>query len=57
MMTKHRKTLLMNIIRVALNSLRSLGVGYIDIEHTDEIHYKIDDKVFVITVKDGDTNG
>ena len=52
-MTEHRKALLMNRIRYALDNLRSEGVGYIDIEYTDEIHYMIDGKVFVIEVKDG----
>ncbi len=56
-MTEHRKTLLMNRIRDALDSLRCEGVGYIDLEYVGEIHYIIDDKVFVITVKDGDGNG
>ena len=57
MMYGHRKTLLMNRIRTALEQLQREGVGYIDLEHTDEIHYMIDGKVFVVVVKDGDGNG
>lgn len=53
-MTEHRKALLMNRIRNALDSLRSEGVGYIDLEYTNEIHYMIDGKVFVVCVKDGE---
>jgi hypothetical protein len=57
MMTEHRKALLMNRIRYALDALQREGVGYIDLEETDKIHYMIDGKVFVVEVKDGDTNG
>lgn len=54
-MTNHRKTLLMILIRAALEQLQRVGVGYIDLEHTDEIHYMIDGKVVVVELKDGDT--
>lgn len=59
-MNEHRKALLMNVIRIALDSLRKIGVGYIDAEYTDEIHYMIDGEVFVVEVfvaeaKDGGT--
>lgn len=53
-MDEHRKALLMNAIRITLDSLRKIGVGYIDAEYTNEIHYMIDGKVFVVEVKDGD---
>ena len=56
-MTDHRKTLIMKYVRNALDMLQRKGVGYVDLEHTDEIHYTIDGKVFVVSVKDGDTNG
>lgn len=53
-MTDHRKTLIMNYIRNALAMLQREGVGYVDLEHTNEIHYMIDGGVFVVLVKDGD---
>lgn len=54
-MANHRKTLLMNRIRTALEQLQREGVGYIDLESIDGIHYMIDGTVFVVEVKDGDT--
>ena len=57
MMTDHRKTLLMNRIRTALEQLQREGVGYIDVEYTDEIHYMFDGKVIVVGVKEVDGNG
>ena len=57
MMTDHRKTLLMNRVRTALEQLQREGVGYIDVEHTDEIHYMFDGEVLVVGVKEDDGNG
>lgn len=51
-MTEHRKNLIVNVLRVSLDALRKIGVGYIDLEQTDEIRYMIDGKVFVISVKE-----
>ena len=53
-MTEHRKTLIMNRIRDALEQLRCEGIGYIDLEYTNQIHYSIDGKVFVVEIKDGE---
>ena len=57
MMYGHRKTLLMNRIRTALEQFQREGVGYIDVEYTDEIHYMFDGKVLVVGVKEADGNG
>ena len=56
-MVEHRKNLIMNLVRDTLEKLRATGVGYIDAEYTNEIHYMIDGKVLVIEIKDGDGNG
>ena len=48
----HIMNLLMNTLRNAVESLSRSGVGYIDLEQTGEIYYCIDDKRFLIQVKD-----
>jgi len=60
MLTDHRKALLMNRIRTALEQLQREGVGYIDTEYATVFHYRIDGVLFVIDVsarKDADCNG
>lgn len=44
--------LLFNEIEKTLDNLSKSGVGFIDIERTDELEYQIDCRHFVITIKE-----
>lgn len=46
----HLETLIMNIIREELEKLQWSGVGYIDSEEINDIKYKIDGNLIVVTV-------
>ena len=47
-------TLITNEIRNTLESLSRKGVGFINLETTDEIQYQIDNRIFDITVREKD---
>lgn len=48
----HLETLLMNEIRKLLEQMQRNNIGYIDGESSNEIYYKIDDRIFRIRIKE-----
>lgn len=59
MANEHIKAFLMYEIDKRLSELQRRGVGYIDSEGTCYINYKIDDTVYVISIREqkGDYDG
>lgn len=52
----HLETLLMSEIRKPLEQMQRNSIGYIDAESSDEIYYKIDERIFRIKVREVDSN-
>ena len=53
----HLETLLMNEVRKPLEQMERNHVGYIDGETENKIYYKIDERAFVIEIKEVDEMG
>lgn len=51
------ETLLMNEIRKPLEQMQRNNIGYIDGETSNEIYYKIDERIFRIRIKEVDSTG
>lgn len=52
----HLETWLMNEIRKPLEQMQRNNVGYIDAESSDEIYYKIDERIFRIKICEVDSD-
>lgn len=52
----HLETLLMSEIRKPLEQMQRNSIGYIDTESSDEIYYKIDERIFRIKISEVDSN-
>lgn len=53
----HLEALLMNEVRTLLEVLENRGIGYIDKEQSNAIHYKIDGHTIRIRVDDVTSEG
>jgi len=52
----HLETLLINGIRKPLEQMQHNSIGYIDYESSNEIYYKIDDRIFCIKINEFDSD-
>lgn len=52
----HLETLLMSEIRKSLEQMQRKSIGYIDAESSDEIFYKIDERIFRIKINEVDSD-
>lgn len=50
------RNLLMGEIRKPLEQMQRNNIGYIDVESSNEIYYKIDEKIFRIRINEVDDN-
>lgn len=51
----HLETLLINEIRKPLEQMQRNNIGYIDGESSNEIYYRIDERIFRIRIKEVDS--
>lgn len=52
----HLEALLMNEVRKPLEQMQKINIGYIYGESSNEIYYKIDDRLFRVNIKEVDEN-
>lgn len=53
----HLETLLMSEIKKPLEQMQRNNIGYIDGESSNEIYYKIDERIFHIRIKEVGSTG
>lgn len=52
----HLETLLMNEVRKPLEQMQHNNIGYIDAESSNEIYYRIDERIFRVGINEVDSD-